>query len=385
MVPDDDGSLRCSHAARSQHLALVDRGRADARGCARRRRPGCRLHEEHHGPPLPAGVAGPASTRAGSLNTVELLRADQRQLDLLPRCTFPHPGTAVDCALSGGADSTALVALARMADLRVTAHHVHHGIRDRADHDVDAARDLADLLGAAFVLHRVEVTSGPNLEARARDARHAVLPTGTMTGHTADDQAETVLIRLMRGAGADGLGAMRPGPTKPILALRRHETHALCSAIGLPVVHDETNHDPRFVRNRVRHEIVPRLADVVGRDIVPLLTRSAELLRDDADLLTELAGSIDVTDARGLTAAAGPLARRAVRAWLTVDGYPPDAATVERVLAVARGDHRACEIGGGRRVERSGQRLRLIAPTHGPSPDNLGSPMDTDERSGQQG
>lgn len=272
-----------------------------------------------------------------------------------------------------------------MADLRVTAHHVHHGLRDRADDDAEAARDLARLLGTAFELHRVAVTPGPNLEARAREARHAVLPIGSMTGHTADDQAETVLIRLLRGSGADGLGAMRPGPTKPILALRRDETHALCSAIGLPVVHDETNHDHRFVRNRLRHEIVPRLADVVGRDIVPLLTRSADLLRDDAELLTELAASIDVTDARDLAAAPGPLARRAIRTWLTIDGYPPDAATVERVLAVARGEHRACEIGGGRRVERSARRLRLITPTRAPSPDNLGSPMDTDERSGQHG
>lgn len=284
----------------------------------------------------------------------------------------------MDCAVSGGPDSTALVALARAAGLEVTAHHVHHGLRPEADRDAAAAEGVAETVGAAFVLHRVLVEHGPNLEARARAARRGALPADTMTGHTADDQAETFLIRLLRGAGTDGLSAMRPGPTKPLLELRRHETRALCAAMGLPTIDDAMNDDPRFVRTRIRHEMLPLLEDISIRDPVPILVRSADLLRDDAELLDELSASLDPTDARALSAAPVPLARRAVRRWLTVAGYPPDAATVERVLAVARGETRACEVGGGRRVARSAQRLRLGRPVE--HPDSLAPGMSTDER-----
>ena len=99
--------------------------------------------------------------------------------------------------------------------------------------------------------------------------------------------------------------------------------------------------------------------DLAVRDLVPVLTRQAGLLRDDGDLLDELAATIDPRDARALSAAPVPLARRAVRRWLTTE-HPPDAATVERVLRVASGHASGCDIGSGRRVERSRQRLHLL-------------------------
>jgi tRNA(Ile)-lysidine synthase len=241
----------------------------------------------------------------------------------------------------------------------VTVHHVDHGLRPDSGRDAEAAAAVATRFAAPIVVHHVQVDDGPNLEARARSARRAVLPTGAATGHTADDQAETVLLRLLRGAG-DGLASMRPGPTHPLLALRRHETRALSAALGLPTVEDPTNTDPRHLRNRVRAELVPLLVELAARDVVPLLTRTADLLRDDVDLLDELASAIDPTDARALTAAPRPLARRAVRRWLTVDGYPPDLAAIDRVLDVAAGRREACEV-AGRRVERSRQRLRVAA------------------------
>jgi tRNA(Ile)-lysidine synthase len=268
----------------------------------------------------------------------------------------------VSCALSGGADSTALVLLAGAAGCRVTAHHVDHGLRPSSTDDVAIARAIAAEIGVDIVVHQVHVTPGPNLEARAREARLAALPADAMTGHTADDQAETLLLRLMRGAGADGLSAMHPGYQHPILALRRHETRALCAEHRLVTADDPTNHDPAHRRNRVRHELVPMLDDVAGRDVVPLLTRTSDLLRDDSQLLDELAAGIDPTDAVALATAPVALARRAIRRWLTVEGYPPDAASVERVLEVARGRHVACEIEGGRRVARSSQRLRVTSP-----------------------
>ncbi|MFM8553638.1 MAG: tRNA lysidine(34) synthetase TilS [Acidimicrobiales bacterium] len=278
---------------------------------------------------------------------------------LLPRCTFPPAGTSVHCAVSGGPDSMALLVLAVAAGLDVTAVHVDHGIRPGSSADVDVIEPVVRRLGASLVVHTVDVGPGPNLEARARAARYAVFPVGTMTGHTADDQAETVLLNLMRGAGTTGLSAMRPGRDRPLLGLRRSETHALCDSMGITCVHDVTNHDPVHQRNRVRHELLPLLTNVSLRDPVPILVRAAGVMRDDNDLLEELASSIDPTDALALAAAPLPLARRAVRRWLS-DPYPPDRATVERVLEVARGLHPGCDVGGNRQIRRSKQRMHIV-------------------------
>ena len=165
------------------------------------------------------------------------------------------------------------------------------------------------------------VEDGPNLEARARTARYAALPVGVLTGHTADDQAETVLINLLRGAGTSGLAAMRLGPQHPILALRRSETVALCEALQLPTVHDPSNTDPRHLRNRVRHELLPLMAALAQRDPVPILSRQAALTRDEDDLLEHLAAALDPTDARALAAA--PIALGETRRAPLADRHPP--------------------------------------------------------------
>jgi len=245
--------------------------------------------------------------------------------------------------------------------------HVDHRLRPGSQREAAIVAAAAARFGARFCSETIDVPHGPNLEARARAARYAVLPDDVMTGHTADDQAETVMLNLLRGASSSGLAAMRPGLRRPILALRRTTTTGLCAALGIAVVEDPSNRDPAFLRNRVRHELLPAMNGLAQRDLVPVLTRQADLLRDDADLLDQLAVEIDPTDAKALAKAPVPLARRAVRRWLTTD-HPPDAATVERVLRVAAGQASGCDIGGGRRVERSRQRLRLFSePTVTPT------------------
>jgi len=280
---------------------------------------------------------------------------------LLRRCRFPVAGTDVTCAVSGGADSLTLLLLAVEAGCSVTAVHVDHGLRAGSTAEADVVAAAARLAGARFRAGRVEVAPGPNLEARARTARYAVLPADVLTGHTADDQAETVLLNLLRGAGLDGLAGMRDDGRRPLLRLRRAETRALCAAAGLDVVQDPSNLDPAFRRNRVRHELLPLLDAIAERDVAAVLARQAALLADDADLLGALAAAVDVSDARALAAQPVALARVAVRTWLrgTGDGHPPDAATVARVLAVARGEATATDVGHGLRVARSGGRLRL--------------------------
>jgi tRNA(Ile)-lysidine synthase len=264
--------------------------------------------------------------------------------------------------------------LSLAAGLQVTALHVDHGLRPGAEAEPEQVAALIGRLGVPYETRQVSVPPGPNLEARARQARYAVLPPHVLVGHTADDQAETILLNLLRGAGVDGLAGMRATSLgqgrsggrsvgRPLLGLRRAETRALCQHLRLTPIEDPSNQDSRFLRNRVRAELLPHLADLSGRDPVPILTRQAELLADEASLLNDLATAVDPTDAGALAAAPPVLARRAVRNWLRAttgpEHHPPSAAEVERVLAVAAGEAVACELPGRRRVRRSRGRLQL--------------------------
>jgi tRNA(Ile)-lysidine synthase len=287
--------------------------------------------------------------------------------ELLRRCTFPPPGAPLACAVSGGADSLALLVLAAAAGCDVTAIHVDHALRPASAAEAEVVAAAAARFGTRFERRKAAVTPGPNLEARARAARFAVLPAGVATGHTMDDQAETILVNMLRGAGADGLAGMAPGWRHPILGLRRSDARALCAAAGLAPVCDESNNDPAYVRNRIRHELLPLCAQVAGRDPVPLLARQAGVLRDEVALLESLATQRlpDPADARAVAAAERPLARRALRRWLRDAGegeHPPSLAEVDRTLAVAAGSAVGTELTGGGRVRRSGGRLRVEPP-----------------------
>lgn len=285
-----------------------------------------------------------------------------RPADLLPRCRFPVPGTAVTCGVSGGADSLALLVLAVEAGCEVTAVHVDHGLREGSAADAEVVAAAAARFGAGFRSVEVAVAPGPNLEARARVARHAALPAGALLGHTADDRAETLLLNLLRGAGLHGLGALRADDRHPLVALRRRETAALCATLGLRPVQDPTNRDPAFRRNRVRAEVLPLLDAVAGRDVVPLLARTAEAAAEAADHLDGEAADLDPTDVPALVAAPPVLARATLRRWLrqcSNEAHPPSAATLDRVLDVVGGRSRATDVGGGWRVRRRAGRLLL--------------------------
>jgi tRNA(Ile)-lysidine synthase len=294
--------------------------------------------------------------------------------DLVGRSTFPAAGTELVCAVSGGPDSLALLVLAAAAGCRVTAVHVDHGLRPGSAAEAEVVASAAARYGSEFKSQRVVVADGPNLEARARAARLEVLGPEAATGHTADDQAETVLANLLRGAGVDGLAAMRAGHLHPLLALRRSETVALCRQEGLQPVDDPSNRDPRFLRNRIRAELLPLCSELAGRDMVPVLARQAGLLAGDAELLQVVAELVDPADAKAVAASPDAVARRAIRAWLTGDsGYPPSLDAVERVLEVARGARRATEVDGGIRVARSGGRLSQAPASPEVSPEAVSS------------
>ena len=289
--------------------------------------------------------------------------ADPEPVDveaLLARCTFPEPGRSVACGLSGGPDSSALVALAAAAGLEVTAWHVDHRLRPSSGADAEAARAIAAQLGARFELRTVSVAAGPNLEARARAARYGALPADVLVGHTADDRAETALFNIGRGAGLAGAAAPHAGVGRPLLGLRRFETHALCRKLALPTVSDPMNDDPSFARVAIRNEVMPALASALGRDPVPLLNRHAELASQALEVIADLAAAVDPTSTAALTAAPRAVAAEALRTWIAAAvGAPPTAASIDRVLEVAAGGSVATEITGGHRVARTAGRLRI--------------------------
>ena len=280
-------------------------------------------------------------------------------------------------ACSGGADSISLLVLAAEAGLEPTAVHVDHGLRPDSATDALVVARAAETLGGAWRTVLVHVGEGSNLEARAREARYRALraasdelgATAILVGHTADDQAETILLNLLRGAASSGLSGMssrRDDLVRPLLHLRRAEVRAVAAARGLAVVDDPTNADTRWRRAWIRHQVLPMLERGAERDLVPILVRQANVLRSESELLDHLGDE--------LLAAAGPegpkvkvlldapvaLVRRALRRWLGAP--PPSADEIERVLAVVRGDAVAAELAGGRRVRRSAGRLGQELP-----------------------
>lgn len=283
-------------------------------------------------------------------------------------------GPAPVVACSGGPDSVALLALVAATGRTPTAVYVDHGLRPGTADEAGFVAEVACRLGQRARTVAIRVRPGPNLEARARDARYAALDavrreiaaTEVLVGHTADDQAETVLLNLMRGSAASGLGAMavrRATVVRPLLGLRRADCEAVCVAVGVDPIRDPMNADQSFRRVAVRARVLPLLDEIAGRDLVPVLVRQADVLRSESDYLDALARAAwPAEDGSGradvLARLPLPLARRAVRQW--IGSPPPSFADVERVLAIARAEIRATEIGGGHRVQRRNGALELV-------------------------
>src|SRR5262245_31414805 len=281
------------------------------------------------------------------------------------------PPVVVGC--SGGADSLALLALAVEAGLEPIAGPGDPGLRGGSDGEGDVVAGAAARLGARFDARRVHVESGPNLEARARAARYDALEmaraehgaTAVLVAHTADDQAETVLLNLLRGSGSAGLAGMparRGRLVRPLLAARRADVRAACAHRHLMPVEDPSNEDVAHRRNWIRHEALPLLEHGAARDLTPVLTRQADVFRAESDFLDALARASWPGEAgpraSDLAALPDPLARRAVRCWL---GPPPPALDeVDAVITVARGERRAVDLAGGRRVERGAGVLHAV-------------------------
>jgi tRNA(Ile)-lysidine synthase len=251
-------------------------------------------------------------------------------------------GDQVAVAVSGGADSLALVAAAAYVTpklgLRLHGLIVDHGLQAGS---ADVARCVAETLTGLGVpevrVLPVEVSGPGGVEAAARRARYAALRAAlpapdalVLLGHTRDDQAETVLLGLGRGSGPRSIAGMRPlDPpwARPLLGVPRATTVAACARLGLTPWHDPHNADPRFTRVRLRTEVLPLLEDVLAGGVADALARTAAQLREDsdaldawaADVLGELGAAPEVADLAGLPAA---VRRRVLRGWLLAGGVP---------------------------------------------------------------
>ena len=288
------------------------------------------------------------------------------------------PGSRVDVALSGGADSLALAAclsfVAPQAGWMAGAVIVDHGLQPGSDDVAARAAEQATALGLDADVVTVEVGTEGGPEAAARDARYAVLRArpvdAVLLGHTLDDQAETVLLGLGRGSGPRSLagmvavdGLMR----RPFLGLRRADTERICTASGLPWWTDPHNADRGFRRNRLRHEVLPLLEDVLDGGVAEALARTADQLRADTALLDALAAEVAEPCDVAVLAALPPALRSRVlrRAALEAGADGSELAAVhlgelDRLVTDWRGQERV-ELPGRISASRVGDALLFAA------------------------
>jgi len=213
-------------------------------------------------------------------------------------------GETVLVAVSGGADSVALLyllsCLAADWQLRLHALHVDHQLRAESAADADFVRALGARLGVPVDVTTVAVDRRGSLEAAARAARYAALEACAArvgaariaVGHTADDQAETVLMRLVQGAGVRGLAGIPPvrgAIIRPLIEVRRSALESELASAGLSWVDDASNRNPKFLRNRIRHELLPLLADSYNPEVKAALARVASLARETVGALDRAA------------------------------------------------------------------------------------------------
>jgi hypothetical protein len=226
----------------------------------------------------------------------------------------------------------------------------------------------------------IDVPLGASFEGRARSKRYEALLAALgpdevlLTGHTRDDQAETILMNLLRGAGTSGLAGIPPRSgvvARPMLAVSRSETRELAGLAGLPYRDDPSNLDPSLRRNAIRLEVIPLLAGRFNPRLVETLARAASILQLDEEHLSAEAASVPVVPRRGgialpigaLEAVPRPVADRAIRGCLARlrPPYGGSAAELAAVWEVARRRRAAVDLGEGLRVSHEGPLLAFTS------------------------
>ncbi len=328
---------------------------------------------------------------------LERVTATIRRYDLV------RDGDLALVCVSGGPDSVclleSLVRLRRLFSLRLDVFHFDHRLRPGSSGDAAYARRLAARHRLPFHLRVAdrEPSAGESVEAwasarrgeAAEAVRREVGASIVAEGHTLDDQAETVLLNLVRGTGLDGLAGIwpklgdRPGSStvQPLLDVTRGETEAFCRSLGLRPRRDPMNEDTRLLRAAIRHEAIPMLERITGREVRATLARTASVLHEDRLELLRQAAELErriVERDRGevrfraadLDALPVPLAARVVRMALwrlaavddEVAPWTRDAVSAVLDLAAGR-PRRRRDLPGGRTARRDRVYVRVASPT----------------------
>ncbi len=264
--------------------------------------------------------------------------------------------------LSGGPDSLALAAAAAAEGKDVRCVVVDHGLQPGSAQVAGQAARAARGFGLRADVARVEVGAG-NLEAAAREARYAALLTygeDVWVGHTADDQAETLVLGALRG-NPSGMSPRNGRVVRPFLGVRRADTVGACEELGLEPWHDPMNADPAFRRVAVRRQVLPLLGELLGGDAVPALAATADRIAADQALIASLTDLTPTTSCAQLRADAGPVRRRRLAAWLLGEGVPVqgDQLVAVEALVVDWHGQGPVAVAGGRKVVRDGGTLVL--------------------------
>ena len=251
-------------------------------------------------------------------------------------------GDSIVCAVSGGADSMALLwalyLLKEEWELDLSAAHFNHHLRgEESDRDEQFVRDFCSGYGIPLHVGSAQVAAGEKgLEAAARDARYAylsTLPGKIATAHTADDNAETVLMHLVRGTGLKGLGGIAPNRgnlIRPMLLVTRQDVESFLSEYAVPHISDSSNDTDLFLRNRLRHHVMPLLKEENPR-LAENLSATALRLREDEQALAGLA-VMATPDVAVLRSMAPAIRTRALETFLKANGVREPEAVHIRLL-----------------------------------------------------
>ena len=306
-----------------------------------------------------------------------------RQYDMI------RPKDRIYCAVSGGADSMALLwalyLLKEEWELDLSAAHFNHHLRgEESDRDEAFVRDFCAGYGIPLHVGSAQVVAGEKgLEAAAREARYAflqALPGKIATAHTADDNAETVLMHLIRGTGLKGLGGITPqrgNLIRPMLYVTRAEVEALLEEYAVDYIHDSSNSTDAFLRNRLRHHVMP-LLKAENPKLSQNLSAMALRLREDEQALATLAqlAQPDVTMLRTMAPA---IRARALESFLKANGVrEPEAVHLRLLESLVFSDNPSARANfpGGITIGRNYETLEVIPESEGVKLDFTCSPAE---------
>lgn len=309
-------------------------------------------------------------------------------LSTMRRYQMVQKGDTVICAVSGGADSMALLwamyLLKEKLGITLCAAHFNHHLRgEESDRDAAFVRDFCGQFDIPLFTGGAQVTAGEKgLEAAAREARYRYfegLDGKIATAHTADDNAETMLMHLVRGTGLKGLGAIAPVSgrvIRPMLDITRKQVLAFLQEYHIRFVEDSSNGTDAFLRNRIRHHVMPLLQQE-NPQFSKSLSATAQRLRQDEQQLSELAAASVSTDVQVLRQMPQALLHRVLSILLQQWGVPePDAEHIRLVGAIVQAENPSAWISlpGGVVVERCYDRLQKRMESAGFSPVQLRCP-----------